>query len=102
MKGVFSAPGDYIYFKSQVPLHKIPVRFSLLSLSLNVFPPFHPISVMGFDSLGSFWGWIWYTWVLIGVAISNLGVLLISMSFACQVVKNFSISAFKLGAFACQ
>ncbi|XP_019156404.1 PREDICTED: maspardin isoform X2 [Ipomoea nil] len=24
MKGVFSAPGDYIYFKSQVPLHKIP------------------------------------------------------------------------------
>ncbi|PSS04087.1 Maspardin like [Actinidia chinensis var. chinensis] len=25
MKGVFSAPGDYIYFKSQVPLHKIPI-----------------------------------------------------------------------------
>ncbi|RVW50691.1 hypothetical protein CK203_073333 [Vitis vinifera] len=25
MKGVFSAPGDYIHFKSQVPLHKIPV-----------------------------------------------------------------------------
>ncbi|KMT12267.1 hypothetical protein BVRB_5g102080 [Beta vulgaris subsp. vulgaris] len=24
-KGVFSAPGDYIYFKSQVPLHQIPV-----------------------------------------------------------------------------
>ncbi|KAF2313136.1 hypothetical protein GH714_009439 [Hevea brasiliensis] len=24
MKGVFSAPGDYVYFKSQVPLHKIP------------------------------------------------------------------------------
>lgn len=23
--GVLSAPGDYIYFKSQVPLHKIPV-----------------------------------------------------------------------------
>lgn len=23
--GVFSAPGDYIYFKSQVPLHKIPI-----------------------------------------------------------------------------
>ncbi|KAF7138344.1 hypothetical protein RHSIM_Rhsim07G0101700 [Rhododendron simsii] len=25
MKGGFSVPGDYIYFKSQVPLHKIPV-----------------------------------------------------------------------------
>ncbi|KAB2622522.1 maspardin [Pyrus ussuriensis x Pyrus communis] len=25
MKGVYSAPGDYIYFKSQVPLHKIPI-----------------------------------------------------------------------------
>ncbi|XP_076905689.1 uncharacterized protein LOC143561506 [Bidens hawaiensis] len=25
MKGGFSAPGDYIYFKSQVPLHKIPI-----------------------------------------------------------------------------
>ncbi|XP_011033900.1 PREDICTED: maspardin-like isoform X2 [Populus euphratica] len=25
MKGVFSAPGDYIHFKSQVPLHKIPI-----------------------------------------------------------------------------
>nr|KAJ0192495.1 hypothetical protein LSAT_V11C800438460 [Lactuca sativa] len=24
MKGGFSAPDDYIYFKSQVPLHKIP------------------------------------------------------------------------------
>jgi len=25
MKGAFSAPGDYVHFKSQVPLHKIPV-----------------------------------------------------------------------------
>ncbi|KAG8495994.1 hypothetical protein CXB51_007577 [Gossypium anomalum] len=25
MKGVSSAPGDYIHFKSQVPLHKIPI-----------------------------------------------------------------------------
>lgn len=25
MKGGFSAPGDYIHFKSQVPLHKIPI-----------------------------------------------------------------------------
>ncbi|GAB4857014.1 hypothetical protein Ancab_014926 [Ancistrocladus abbreviatus] len=25
MKGVFTAPGDYVYFKSQVPLHKIPI-----------------------------------------------------------------------------
>ncbi|KAJ4905772.1 alpha/beta-Hydrolases superfamily protein [Raphanus sativus] len=25
MKGVSSAPGDYVYFKSQVPLHKIPI-----------------------------------------------------------------------------
>ncbi|XP_042025482.1 maspardin-like isoform X2 [Salvia splendens] len=25
MKGSFSVPGDYIYFKSQVPLHKIPI-----------------------------------------------------------------------------
>ncbi|KHG30616.1 spg21 [Gossypium arboreum] len=25
MKRVFSAPGDYIYFKSQVPLHRIPI-----------------------------------------------------------------------------
>nr|KAJ0190927.1 hypothetical protein LSAT_V11C800451210 [Lactuca sativa] len=29
MKGGFSTPGDYIYFKSQVPLHKIPFRFSI-------------------------------------------------------------------------
>ena len=36
MKGVFSAPGDYIHFKSQVPLHKIPVRSSLF----NFFPFF--------------------------------------------------------------
>ncbi|KAE8657572.1 Two-component response regulator ARR9 [Hibiscus syriacus] len=27
MKSVFAAPGEYIYFKSQVPLHKIPVIF---------------------------------------------------------------------------
>jgi len=32
MKGVFSAPGDYVHFKSQVPLHKIPVC-SFLSFS---------------------------------------------------------------------
>ncbi|KAM1258296.1 hypothetical protein ACFX13_038642 [Malus domestica] len=25
MNGVYSPPGDYIYFKSQVPLHKIPI-----------------------------------------------------------------------------
>ncbi|KAB2620669.1 maspardin-like [Pyrus ussuriensis x Pyrus communis] len=25
MKGVYSPPGDYIYFRSQVPLHKIPI-----------------------------------------------------------------------------
>ncbi|KAK4787516.1 hypothetical protein SAY86_011349 [Trapa natans] len=25
MKGVYSAPGDYAYFKSQVPLHRIPI-----------------------------------------------------------------------------
>ncbi|ESW27578.1 hypothetical protein PHAVU_003G214500 [Phaseolus vulgaris] len=25
MKSVFSAPGDYVHFKSQVPLHKIPI-----------------------------------------------------------------------------
>ncbi|KAK4771382.1 hypothetical protein SAY87_031914 [Trapa incisa] len=25
MKGVSSAPGDYVYFKSQVPLHRIPI-----------------------------------------------------------------------------
>ncbi|KAF5181394.1 Maspardin [Thalictrum thalictroides] len=29
MKGVFSAPGDYIHFKSQVPLHKIPIGSKL-------------------------------------------------------------------------
>lgn len=34
MKGVSSAPGDYIYFKSQVPLHKIPVSFFFFFLSL--------------------------------------------------------------------
>lgn len=57
MKGVFSAPGDYIYFKSQVPLHKIPVCFSIfafffsnslfliLSLSLLCF------KIMGFSHL---------------------------------------------------
>ena len=36
IKGVSSAPGDFIYFKSQVPLHRIPVRFSL-SLSIPFF-----------------------------------------------------------------
>lgn len=29
MKGGFSAPGDYIHFKSQVPLHKIPIASKL-------------------------------------------------------------------------
>ncbi|XP_038687122.1 uncharacterized protein LOC119986573 isoform X2 [Tripterygium wilfordii] len=32
MKGVFSAPGDYVYFKSQVLLHKIPVLMSRLMI----------------------------------------------------------------------
>ncbi|KAF9617804.1 hypothetical protein IFM89_038986 [Coptis chinensis] len=29
MKGVFSAPGDYVHFKSQVPLHKISIASKL-------------------------------------------------------------------------
>ncbi|KAH9777449.1 Maspardin [Citrus sinensis] len=34
MKGVFSAPGDFVHFKSQVPLHKIPqLQFLFLSHS---------------------------------------------------------------------
>lgn len=35
MKGVFSAPGDCVYFKSQVPLHKIPVSLSSPDLHLS-------------------------------------------------------------------
>ncbi|GAB4834245.1 hypothetical protein Ancab_032511 [Ancistrocladus abbreviatus] len=39
MKGVFTAPGDYVYFKSQVPLHKIPVRFPFLLICPSVSFP---------------------------------------------------------------
>ncbi|RAL54672.1 hypothetical protein DM860_001800 [Cuscuta australis] len=42
MKGVFSAPGDYIYFKSQVPLHKIPIgsrQWRYYDFGPRVVPP---------------------------------------------------------------
>lgn len=39
MRGGFSAPGDYIYFKSQVPLHKIPVSFFPIFFFLIFFFP---------------------------------------------------------------
>lgn len=42
MKGVFSAPGDYIYFKSQVPLHKIPIgskQWRYYDFGPKVVPP---------------------------------------------------------------
>jgi hypothetical protein len=56
MKGPFSVPGDYTYFKSQVPLHKIPVRFAPNSgFCFDIFfPHFHLISDRGFVSLASF------------------------------------------------
>ncbi|XP_021753977.1 maspardin-like isoform X1 [Chenopodium quinoa] len=41
-KGVFSAPGDYIYFKSQVPLHQIPVglkQWRYYDFGPKVVPP---------------------------------------------------------------
>ncbi|XP_009593139.1 uncharacterized protein [Nicotiana tomentosiformis] len=40
--GVFSAPGDYIYFKSQVPLHKIPIgskQWRYYDFGPKVVPP---------------------------------------------------------------
>lgn len=51
MKGVNSAPGDYIYFKSQVPLHKIPVRsvYLYFSITLLIFFPFSYDCVLEFD-----------------------------------------------------
>ncbi|KAB1217076.1 Maspardin [Morella rubra] len=42
MKGAFSAPGDYIYFKSQVPLHKIPIgtkQWRYYDFGPKVVPP---------------------------------------------------------------
>ncbi|KAJ0940405.1 putative alpha/beta hydrolase-1, maspardin [Helianthus annuus] len=42
MKGGFSAPGDYIYFKSQVPLHKIPIgtkQWRYYDFGPKVVPP---------------------------------------------------------------
>lgn len=42
MKGVFSAPGDYVYFKSQVPLHKIPIgtkQWRYYDFGPKVVPP---------------------------------------------------------------
>ena len=55
MKGVFSAPGDYIHFKSQVPLHKIPVRLSRFPLWF--FPIFLDfIFFVGFTLLVLFLG----------------------------------------------
>ncbi|XP_061348256.1 LOW QUALITY PROTEIN: uncharacterized protein LOC133293672 [Gastrolobium bilobum] len=42
MKGVFSAPGDYIHFKSQVPLHKIPIgtkQWRYYDFGPKVVPP---------------------------------------------------------------
>ncbi|GER28003.1 alpha/beta-Hydrolases superfamily protein [Striga asiatica] len=42
MKGVFTAPGDYVYFKSQVPLHKIPIgskQWRYYDFGPKVVPP---------------------------------------------------------------
>ncbi|PIN02810.1 putative hydrolase/acyltransferase (alpha/beta hydrolase superfamily) [Handroanthus impetiginosus] len=42
MKGTFSAPGDYIHFKSQVPLHKIPIgskQWRYYDFGPKVVPP---------------------------------------------------------------
>ncbi|KAF6152551.1 hypothetical protein GIB67_012998 [Kingdonia uniflora] len=42
MKGVFSAPGDYTHFKSQVPLHKIsigPKLWRYYDFGPKVVPP---------------------------------------------------------------
>ncbi|KAK1408322.1 hypothetical protein QVD17_39989 [Tagetes erecta] len=42
MKGGFSTPGDYIYFKSQVPLHKIPIgskQWRYYDFGPKVVPP---------------------------------------------------------------
>ncbi|CAN4127546.1 unnamed protein product [Withania somnifera] len=41
-EGVFSTPGDYIYFKSQVPLHKIPIgskQWRYYDFGPKVVPP---------------------------------------------------------------
>ncbi|XVF52695.1 hypothetical protein PTKIN_Ptkin05aG0039200 [Pterospermum kingtungense] len=42
MKGVSSAPGDYVHFKSQVPLHKIPIgtkQWRYYDFGPKVVPP---------------------------------------------------------------
>lgn len=63
MRGGFSAPGDYIYFKSQVPLHKIPVSFFPIFFLLIFFPPFL-IEVCLFDLIfvNSIWSFFLLFW----------------------------------------
>ncbi|GKV38124.1 hypothetical protein SLEP1_g46069 [Rubroshorea leprosula] len=42
MKAVFSPPGDYIHFKSQVPLHRIPIgtkQWRYYDFGPKVVPP---------------------------------------------------------------
>ncbi|KAK8587310.1 hypothetical protein V6N13_086302 [Hibiscus sabdariffa] len=42
MKSVYSVPGDYVYFKSQVPLHKIPIgtkQWRYYDFGPKVVPP---------------------------------------------------------------
>lgn len=62
MKGVFSAPGDYIYFKSQVPLHKIPVSsvsplFLMKIMNLFGYSVYFWSLDNGYGSLAPFINW---------------------------------------------
>lgn len=72
MKGSFSVPGDYIYFKSQVPLHKIPVSSCFLFFSFLFF------ILLGLD-LGCKYRFILFAnalcWVCFFCLISQLGKL---------------------------
>lgn len=51
MKGGFSVAGDYVYFKSQVPLHKIPVSSVFAPLFLIRLVNFYLIFRYGFGVL---------------------------------------------------
>lgn len=76
MKGVYSAPGDYIYFKSQVPLHKIPV------CSFLFYSDFSHIYVK-LESLASFCYWVCFHFA-ITVLVSLFAInYVLSWSFYC-------------------
>jgi hypothetical protein len=101
MKGAFSAPGDYTYFKSQVPLHKIPVR--LVPNSGFCFDfwfyHFHLISDHGFVSVASFFFFFFcgcgFVFACVSFFLVNHGVVdklrFIILWSLCEFCVNFDV-----------